>query len=107
MSSRSGTTIATATRTGLDKEDAARFSFYLGIPAIGGAAFLDVVKVVTGEAPPIPNPLALLAAFGIAAVVGYGSLVVLIRALKSSKFAWFGYYCLAMAIALTIAQLVR
>lgn len=39
--SRSGTTIVTAMSSGVSREDAARFSFLLSLPAVFGAALLD------------------------------------------------------------------
>ena len=47
--SRSGMTISTCLSRGLDKENAARFSFLLSIPAILGAMTLTIKDMVTGE----------------------------------------------------------
>lgn len=47
--SRSGSTIAAAMFQGIDRHDAAKFSFLLGTPAIFGAFLLIVLKVFEGE----------------------------------------------------------
>ena len=47
--SRSGTTIAAGLFCGLRREDAAAFSFLLAIPAIGGAALLEIIDLTTGS----------------------------------------------------------
>lgn len=47
--SRSGTTMATGIFAGLKREEAARFSFLMAVPAIFGASLLEAVSLVTGE----------------------------------------------------------
>ena len=47
--SRSGMTISTCLARGMDRENAARFSFLLSIPAILGAMVLTVKDILTGE----------------------------------------------------------
>jgi undecaprenyl-diphosphatase len=44
--SRSGSTIATALHLNIDREQAARFSFLLSIPAVGGAFLLETKDVL-------------------------------------------------------------
>ncbi len=103
--SRSGTTIATATRLGIDKASAARFSFFLGIPAIGGATLLDVLDILRGPSPVLSSVSGLVVGFFVAFIVGFISLAILIKALSSGKFSWFGYYVLVVAVAVTVMQL--
>lgn len=109
--SRSGSTICTATRLGLAPEAAARFSFYLGIPAIGGAVFLALAKLVKlaarHETMPNFSLWHLLIGFIVSFAVGFVALSLLIRMLQRGKFAWFGYYCLAAAAATAVALLVH
>ncbi len=105
--SRSGTTISTATRRGLTQEAAAKFSFLLGIPAIGGATLVEVLGAVgDGTATQQTSTVALVLGFVIAAGVGYVSLWWLIRLLKGGKFHRFGYYCLALFAVLVVCQFV-
>lgn len=107
--SRSGSTIAAATRLGIRQEDAARFSFYIGIVPIAGANILLAgVKLLAGKAPASGvSPVALAIGFVVSAVVGYGALAWLIRLLQGGKFHRFGYYCLFLAIVLAIHLLTR
>ena len=42
--SRSGTTITASRALGLDREDSAKFSFYLSVPVVAGATLLTLLK---------------------------------------------------------------
>ena len=45
--SRSGTTITASRALGLDREDSAKFSFYLSVPVVAGATLLTLLKSET------------------------------------------------------------
>lgn len=93
--SRSGATIGTALLLGIDKEEAARFSFLAGIIPILGAAALEGRHVADAGIDVLPA----LAGFATAAITGYLSIGLLLRLLKESRFQWFGYYCLLLSAA--------
>ncbi|MGK7344790.1 MAG: undecaprenyl-diphosphate phosphatase [Candidatus Nitrospinota bacterium M3_3B_026] len=95
--SRSGATISAALFLGVEKEDAARFSFLLSAPSIIGAMALGF-EPDGGGVPPSSLALGFLAS----AAVGYICLALLVALLKRGKFSWFSYYCFA-AGALTLA----
>ncbi|HDR91178.1 MAG TPA: undecaprenyl-diphosphate phosphatase, partial [candidate division Zixibacteria bacterium] len=95
--SRSGITIVTARHTGVDGEKAAKFSFFMAIPVIGGATLLHLVEHAREfEAYHILG-------IAISAVVGYISLKILIEVLDKGKLWVFGPYCLALGIISLIA----
>ena len=88
--SRSGTTIATATFRGVDRETAARFSFLLVIPVIlGGMAMMakDTIALKNEEIS------FLIIGSAVAAITGYISLRILIRIVNNGKLHFFSYYC--------------
>ena len=88
--SRSGSTITFGIFRGLERETAARFSFLLSIPAIGGAAILksaDLMRLTTGDLP------ALGAGFLTAAVTGFLSLKFLFVIINKTGLAPFAWYC--------------
>ena len=99
--SRSGTTIAVALMLGLEREQAARFSFLMSVPAITGGlllqlrdahlASLDVPQLVVG---------------GLASMVtGYAALVLLVRLVRAgrlSAFAWYMFGVAAFALAVAV-----
>lgn len=101
--SRSGTTIAVGLRRGLKPEVAARFSFLLSVPVIGGAALLELPAAFEHGFEGMGSGV-VLAAVGVAAVVGWGALAVLIGTLRRGAFVWFAAYCAAVgAVALGLS----
>lgn len=96
--SRSGMTIAAAKASKVEPAKAAEFSFLMSAPPIAGAALLEVLKAMKNHCPECPStetawPLVIYGG-ALAAVVGYFSLAVLLRTLKSDRFWLFGPYCL-------------
>jgi undecaprenyl-diphosphatase len=92
--SRSGTTIATALILGIERKDAGRFSFLLGLPAILGAALLEL-KGISATALP---PGLLLAAFGISILVGLAALKLLLNFVSRGRLFYFGFYLVAAGL---------
>jgi undecaprenyl-diphosphatase len=90
--SRSGTTIATALMRGVDASAAARFSFLMSIPAVGGAVALEVPGLVREGGFGLELTLAVLLCFA----VGVLALRFLIRFLGRGAFRWCALYCLAL-----------
>jgi undecaprenyl-diphosphatase len=88
--SRSGATIATGLVLGLTPFAAARFSFLLSIPAICGAAVLQLSDSIEEG---LPGGWPLVWAVCLSGVVGWASLRVLIAFLGRGAFAWFAVYC--------------
>lgn len=93
--SRSGTTMATALVRGASPRSAARFSFLLSIPAVGGAVLLEVPRLVRegGFGPELG--LAVVVTFG----VGVLALSFLLRFLGRGAFGWCAGYCTALGLA--------
>lgn len=101
--SRSGSTIAGARLRGLSRVDAARFSFLLSLPAIVGAAVLEMPAILAaGETG--AGLLPLLAGGLTAAVTGYASIRWLLRWLVADRLHWFAYYVWALAIVVLFWQ---
>ena len=88
--SRSGTTIATATFRGVDRETSARFSFLLVIPVILGAMAMMAKDTITLKNEEISF---LIIGSVVAAITGYISLRILIRTVNNGKLHLFSYYC--------------
>jgi undecaprenyl-diphosphatase len=96
--SRSGVTITAARGLGLQREAAARFSFLLSIPIIGGAGLYKGFKLITG-AEHIPHGFAAPFLWGTVASAISGFLVIwaLLAYLRRRSFAPFVLYRLAAA----------
>ena len=93
--SRSGTTISTALLVGMDRKEAGRFSFLLGLPIIVGAALLEL-KDVSGAS---ISPGLLAVAFGLSTAVGIMALKLLLRIIEHGRLHYFGYYLVALGLA--------
>ena len=98
--SRSGSTISGGLLSGMERESAATFSFLIAIPAIGGAAFLDMLKwLKPGHSEAMTIPWSTLAmGMVVSFLVGIAALRFLIQLISKQKLHWFGYYCLCMGL---------
>ena len=97
-SSRSGTTITAGLFLGITREDAARFSFLLSIPAVFASGLLElyqmrhfihdigIVNVVVSTV--------------VAGIVGYASIAFLLRYLRTHTTFLFIYYRIALGLVL-------
>ena len=101
--SRSGTTIATCLFCGLERKFAVKYSFILSIPAILGAAVLEIKDVV---AEPIQASQIAVYAVGMvfAGVVGYICIKTMLIIVRKKKFHYFAYYCFAVGIVAIVGH---
>jgi undecaprenyl-diphosphatase len=97
--SRSASTITGGIWRGLRVKEAVRFSFILSIPAVAGGAFLEMLKISDYAAVDWSNSFIGLA---VSAIVGFGAIQVAIPILEKGIFRPFAWYCLIVAILLTI-----
>lgn len=94
--SRSGSTIFTGLALGVDREQAARFSFLMSVPVIFGAVILKLNDLLAS--PPSSQEVTNLAIGTLVAFVsGYLAILWLLDVVKKGKLQWFGYYCLMIA----------
>ena len=93
--SRSGSTITAGLLRGVGRETAFTFSFYLAIPAILGALILKSSELLVYSSTEI---IWGLTGMVIAGIVGFFTLRILEKTLKSTRFFWFGIYCLVLGI---------
>ena len=107
--SRSGLTITAGLVAGLSSREAARFSFLLAMPAIGGAGLLQVIELVGQGGGQLEVPVWQLGvATLVAATVGWLSLTVLVAVLERGRLAWFSVWCVPCGLgmlAYTLATL--
>ncbi|MFW5891107.1 MAG: undecaprenyl-diphosphate phosphatase [bacterium] len=92
--SRSGITITTGVASGINREEAASFSFILSLPAIFGASLLEIIKVDLANI----NIIGVMTAFIISLIVGYLALKFLIKFIRQGKFYYFAIYVFIIAI---------
>jgi undecaprenyl-diphosphatase len=97
-SSRSGSTIMAALFRGIDRPTAARYSFLLSIPAVGGAGFLELFHERHHLAQLGWTPI--VVSIAIAFVSGYASIWFLLRYLRSHTTHIFIYYRFALGVVM-------
>ncbi len=90
--SRSGSTIFAGIAQGIDRVKAAKFSFIMSIPAILGAAILQLKDIV--EKPLATSELLVFITGGLmSAITGYLAIIWLLKIVQRGSLQWFGYYC--------------
>lgn len=95
--SRSGTTVTACLLAGMDRAFAVKFSFIVSIPAILGAAVLDVpdlfeTNLTSGDL--VNYAVGTL----VAAVVGYICIKTMLKIVRNKKFKVFSIYCAVMGL---------
>lgn len=103
--SRSGSTIVTARVRGLTPELAVRFSFIMSIPAILGAAVLQIHDGAAESLSAGTLGLYLLGA-AVAAVSGFLCIKWLLGIIRKGKLYYFAYYCFGMGVLAIILNFV-
>ena len=99
--SRSGITMMTGLALRLDRESAARYSFLLSIPVIGGAAAYKAVEIAKNG---LPSGTAMPFAVGIvsAAISGMVAIWFVLAYLKRHNFNIFVIYRIIVGVAILI-----
>ena len=96
--SRSGLTISVGLLNGLDRTNAAKYSFLLSIPIILGASMvyplikLDFTEIVTY------NWIAITVGTVVSGLVGYLCIKYFLKFVSKFSLSIFGYYCLIVGI---------
>ena len=96
--SRAGSTIAAAMYAGVERSEAARFSFLLALPVIFGAAVVEGKELLkTG----VPSEQAVTLLVGTIVAYGAGAVALkwLLRVIRRGRLDWFAYYCYAVGLA--------
>jgi len=104
--SRSGATIAGGLGRGLERAEAARFSFLMSVPALLAAGLIAVLDLLA--LPNLADYLApILAGFAAAAVVGYLSIRWLLGYLNRNSLNGFAAYCVAASVFCLLVAALR
>jgi undecaprenyl-diphosphatase len=96
--SRSGATVVAALWLGLEAREAAAFSFLMAVPAVGGAAVLQLAHVGEAGAPALA-PGVVLAGSVVAGVTGVLAIQAFNAMLARRSFHFFAPYCWLVAVA--------
>lgn len=95
--SRSGTTVTACLLVGMDRAFAVKFSFIVSIPAILGAAVLDIPDLFK-EGITSSDMINYVAGTLVAAVVGYVCIKTMLQIVRKKKFKVFSIYCAIMGL---------
>jgi undecaprenyl-diphosphatase len=87
--SRSGATISAGLFLGIERELAARYSFLLSIPAILGAALVQVKDISSIDV----STTVFIAGFIAAAITGYIAIKIVLKLIQEKNLLIFAYYC--------------
>lgn len=97
--SRSGSTIVGGLFKGLNRQLAAKYSFLLSVPVIGGATVLKLKDLFTVGMGNI-TVLELLIGTLSAAIAGYFSIKLLLKLINQEKLSIFAYYCWILGLSI-------
>ena len=100
--SRSGITMTAARSIGLDRKNAARFSFLLATPAMIGA-FLISAKEIVGQ----DLNLVFLSGVVASTVFGFFAIKYLLKYLEKGNFSVFVWYRIVLALAILFIYFTR
>ncbi len=103
--SRSGATITACLVSGFDKKFAVKYSFIMSIPAILGAAVLELKDITTMNVTPIEIINYMIGAL-VAAVVGYICIKTMLVVVRRKKFKFFAIYCLLAGTLASVGYFV-
>ena len=103
--SRSGSTIVAGLAAGLNRAEAATFSFLLAIPAIAGAGVVELVSLVNRSTPSTP-PVVLFVGAIVSFAVGLASLFWLIRFLERDRLHWFAWWLFLLGPVVVVWQIL-
>ncbi len=103
--SRSGMTVGMAIWLGMEPVQAAQFSFLLAIPAILGAAVLQIPEL-TNEVHAV-GTVSLMVSFAAALVAGVAAIRLLITLLQQRAFHRFAPYCWSLGGITIVWALLR
>ncbi|MGH7924550.1 MAG: undecaprenyl-diphosphate phosphatase [Candidatus Binatus sp.] len=100
--SRSGATITTARMLGIERADAANFSFLMATPIIAGAGMLEIHKLFhSGLAAQLGW------GFGTSALFGLLAIIVLLRFVRTHSYRLFAIYRIGLAAFVVAVALAR
>jgi len=105
--SRSGITIAAALLRNLDRESAARFSFLLSAPAIGGAALKTVYDMVSEGGMEAGMAVPFAVGILVSAVTGILVITLFLRFLRHHSLRFFVLYRVVFGIMIILLAYFR
>lgn len=104
--SRSGTTITAGRLLKLNREEAAKFSFYLSVPIIAGASLITLIKSDTFNII-ISNLGIFVLGITISFIVGILCISFLLKYIKKHNFEIFMWYRLIIGVFIILTLIIK
>ena len=104
--SRSGSTVTTALFCKFDRRFAVKYSFIMSIPAILGAALLQLKDIGSSQMSSTPWGIYLIGVL-VAAVVGYICIKTMLVLIRKKKFKYFAIYCFIVGTIAIIGNFIK
>jgi len=102
--SRAGASITAGVLGGMKREAAARFAFYLAVPAILGPGIVMIIDLARGEETAASGIGVLIAGGAMSFITGLVAIRALMRILRRGNLWPFAGYCLIVGAAVLIAR---
>ena len=97
--SRSGSTIFGGTVAGTNREEVAKFSFFMSIPVILGGALLQVIDLIRDPASGAAVPWYCIAGGMVASFLsGFFAIKLMMHLIKKADYKWFSLYLLVVSV---------
>ena len=101
--SRSGSTISGGLFRGVNREQAAKFSFLMSIPAILGSVVLQIKDMITGQAVALPVVPVVLGTV-VAALSSLFAIKFMLYLVRKTDFKWFALYTAVLGVLVCLDQ---
>lgn len=105
--SRSGISISAARFLGLDRENAARFSFLMATPIIAGAGLFEARKMIGADSGLAGHTGLIAIGFAAALVSGLVAIAAMLRFLRTNSLTVFVVYRIVLAAVVLVVFLSR
>lgn len=102
--SRAGATISSAVVQGVNKNDAAEFSFLMSIPIIIASLVWELFKI--GEQSVSLQVLPSIAGFLTATLFGVFAIKIMLKVISSAKYFYFSIYLIVLSVFLLLNEYV-
>jgi undecaprenyl-diphosphatase len=101
--SRSGSTITTSLALGIDRKQAANFSFLIVVPLLLGKMAKDILggDLVMSQEKAMP----LVVGFICSLIVGIFACQLILKVVQRGKLGYFGIYCIVIGLAAIVVKL--
>ena len=103
--SRSGSTILGGVSTGLNRTNAAKFSFMMSAPAIVGSLLMEGKDAVSDGYISEISLIPALAGIIVSAVIGYFAIRFMLKLISRVPLSWFALYLAVIGIIYLVLQL--